>query len=221
MILSPWDPHAISVFPASLDRISATPYVWKAISSSWPDHTGPSLEFNLCPTCIQWASLIPRTAKLLFITSTAIWLLFHIVRAFYVPIFIVALVVRIGIGIVTSEEYRISLWGIIIFQNENPLTPRTAFEWFKWFLLVTFFGSVVSYGMRLLTTHPILVTFTGVRPTVALGSLQDKCTGRIYPSKIIADQSGKYVTVISMTCCNLVWVGVVANWLRNSRMYNI
>lgn len=52
LIPDPWDSYHISAFRASLNRISATPYVWEAIPSWWSKYSPTSPESNLY--CSTW-----------------------------------------------------------------------------------------------------------------------------------------------------------------------
>lgn len=49
---------------------------------------------------------------------------------------IAALVVSRSIALLTSEDFRLSLLGVIIFVNEDTSTHMTEFKWFRLFFLV-------------------------------------------------------------------------------------
>lgn len=134
-ILDPWDSHFSCAFRASLGSISATPYVCEAFSSSWPDYNSISAESSLFyPVWVWLVFLILRAIKLHLLISVAFWIALsvsHFVRIFHVPILIVPLVIRMNMGLVTSEESRLSTRRVTTQMNEDPSTPKIGNKWFK------------------------------------------------------------------------------------------
>lgn len=135
VILDPWDLHPVSAFRASLGSINGTPCVCKAISSSRSNYNGTFSESSpFCPAYVQWVSLISSNNRFYLLIYEATWVILlvsNIVRAFDVPMLIFALVVRLGIGLMNSEDSWISPWVIISLLHEDPSTPRVEYKLFK------------------------------------------------------------------------------------------
>lgn len=135
--------------------------------------------------CLADVIIIPSTSRLYLLISSAIWLVHpvsYIVWTFGVSMVIFSLVVRMVIGLVVSEESRLSPWAITTLLNEDPSTSREEFKCFKLFFLV----SVVFYGMRLLTASPTFIflpgTGTDINPRKTLGRLLHLCKRNIIKS---------------------------------------
>ncbi|CAH8576194.1 unnamed protein product [Schistosoma rodhaini] len=175
VLKDPSNSHSMSDFCASLDSISASLRVHRALTSSYSKYNTISAEANLlCSACVQWVSLILRTTKLYCFISTSIWLVFtvcYMVQTSHAPMLIVALVVRMSIDLATSEESRLLPRGIITIPNEESSIHKAEYKCLNLFIPVTVFCKVVFYGIRFVTLCPNFL-YLRFGPTVTLGGLQ-------------------------------------------------
>lgn len=111
-----------------------------------------------CSDGIHQVSLVPSTTRLYFLNSAYIWMVLlvsYIVRTFHGSILIFALVVRMCIGVMISEESRLSPLGVVILLDKDPWAPRSLIGWNDFFLLALFSG-FFFHKVKLLTTRSTL-----------------------------------------------------------------
>ena len=82
--------HSFRLFPASLDKISATPFSRGALSSVTPEYsTVPSVASWTFSALLHLVSLTPRIARPNLFISLATWCalsVWYIVRTFHAPV---------------------------------------------------------------------------------------------------------------------------------------
>ena len=117
-------------------------------------------------TSVQLA-LISCTTKLYLLIPIAIWLIFrvsNIVQTFHIAILIITFVVRWDIGLVISNEVRLSPSGAMILLNEDLSTSRIDFKLFSLIILVSVFFEQVCLlrdGVAVPIPNPPLLSRLG------------------------------------------------------------
>ncbi|KAH3841343.1 hypothetical protein DPMN_114802 [Dreissena polymorpha] len=108
MILGPCASHTMSALCADLESIKATPWVCAASSCSCLENNSNSPEVScFCPEPVHLDSLIPRMARLSYLscaTTCSVFQVFNMFWTFHLPMVVVVLVEMMVFGLMASVD---------------------------------------------------------------------------------------------------------------------